>query len=142
MFYPIVIIGFISLLSLTACSPGSKSSTAPNVTEALSEYLSEPYAKIAAIEVLKGGNFPLQYSASVTVNFDGQCKKIREITQDFENATFKIDIFTEAQSACPTPLGTMEQIIPLDIINLPAGVYKVVVNGVNKNFELPVDNKL
>ncbi|MEZ5673163.1 MAG: hypothetical protein R3E08_12620 [Thiotrichaceae bacterium] len=63
------------------------------------------------------------------VNFEGQCKKICEITQNFENATFKIDIFTEAQSACPTPLGLMEQIIPLDVINLPAGFYKVVANG-------------
>lgn len=138
------LIFIMNLCVLTACSSGSKSPTAPNVTAPSSntDYVTEPYAKIADIEVLKGGEFPLQYSASVMVNFEGQCKKIREITQDYENATFKIDVFTEAQADCQTPLGLMEQIIPLDMINLPAGVYNVVVNGVSKNFELPVDNKL
>jgi len=140
MRYLIFIMG---LFTLTACSSGSKPPTPPNTVATSSESTPDPYhAKIEAIEVIRGGSYPLQYSAAVLLDFSGQCKQVREITQDFENATFKIDIVTEEQTTCQTPLGLMEQIIPLDMLNLPAGVYHVVVNGVNKSFELPTDNKL
>lgn len=133
-----------SLMILTACSSGSKPPTSgSNVAIPQPEQIVDPFhAKIETIEILKGGNFPLQYSAAVMLDFSGQCKQVSEITQDFENQTFKIDILTEDRPACQTPLGLMEQIIPLETIGLNAGVYNVVVNGVNKNFELPVDNKL
>lgn len=133
-----------SLMILTACSSGSKPPTSgSNTLIPQPEPVLDPYhAKIETIEILKGGNFPLQYSAAVMLDFTGQCKQVREITQDFENATFKIDILTEDRPVCQTPLGLVEQIIPLETIGLNAGVYNVVVNGVNKNFELPVDNKL
>jgi hypothetical protein len=140
MRYLIFIMG---LFTLTACSSGSKLPTPPNTVATSSESTPDPHhAKIEAIEVIRGGSYPLQYSAAVILNFSGQCKQVSEITQDFEDATFKIDIITEEQTACQPPLGLMEQIIPLDMLNLPAGVYHIVVNGVNKSFELPTDNKL
>jgi hypothetical protein len=132
----------LSLLTLTACSSGSKPPASPGSPTTSSEFTPDSdHAKIEAIEVIKGGHFPLQFSASVLLDFTGQCKQVREITQDFENATFKIDIFTEDRAACQTPLGLMEQVIPLNVLDFSAGIYNVVVNGVNKNFELPTDNK-
>lgn len=133
-----------SLMILTACSSGSKPpSTGSNVAIPQPEPVLDPYhAKIETVEILKGGHFPLQYSAAVMLDFTGQCKQVREITQDFENETFKIDITTEDRPVCQTSPGLVEQIIPLETIGLNAGVYHVTVNGVSKNFELPVDNKL
>lgn len=133
-----------SLMLLTACSSGSKPpSDASNTTISPPKPVFDPYhAKIETIEILNGGNFPLQYSAAVMLDFTEQCKQVREITQDFENMTFKIDILTEDRPACQTPPGLVEQIIPLETVGLNSGIYNVVVNGVNKNFELPVDNKL
>jgi inhibitor of cysteine peptidase len=55
----------------------------------------------------------------------------------FDGATFTINMTTlrDPNLICAQVLTPFEQTIPLDVAGLPAGRYRVVVNGVTAQFD-------
>jgi len=45
-----------------------------------------------------------------------------------------------ADAVCATVLVDFEEVVPVDVLGLPAGTYTVDVNGVLATFTLTVDN--
>lgn len=98
--------------------------------------------EIQHIEILTNDFFPLQVNAVVEIQLANGCTDIETITQVFEQPNFIITIVPKQSQklTCQNPVTQIAQIIPLDIKGLPAGYYKIKVNGVSKEFELPIDN--
>jgi len=97
------------------------------------------------IEVLE--SFPVQINvvASGYIGNDG-CWRIYNITTTKDNNIFYIDIETRKSAdpniPCTLMVEQFEEVIPLDVYGLEAGVYEVDVNGVPGSFELSQDNIL
>ena len=61
---------------------------------------------------------------------------------DEEAGLFRVTLGTyrDADAMCTMALVTVEEVIELPILGLPAGTYTVEVNGMTTTFELAVDN--
>jgi inhibitor of cysteine peptidase len=101
-------------------------------------------ALVESVELLMLESFPVQVRAVVKGSLPDGCTTIDRITQTRRDNTFEIEITTQrpADAVCTLALVSFEETIPLDVADLKAGVYLVVVNGVSNSFELSTDNVL
>ena len=134
------LIGLITLL-VSACIPvGTPVAPAPTGTS------TAPVATVAvvqSVEVQILESEPLQVNAIVRGQLpDAGCTIIASVDQVREGNTFKITLrtTTDPLALCAQTLTPFEQVIPLDVMNLPPGEYVVNVNGVEQSFELPAQN--
>lgn len=122
------LVALIALLafSIVACSPGVESAK----------------ASVESIEILILESFPVQIHVVARGHLPDDCTEIAEITQERQGNTFSVTITTArpANVACAEKVVSFEEVIPLDVVGLPAGTYTVDVNGVRDSFELTVDN--
>jgi inhibitor of cysteine peptidase len=99
-------------------------------------------AIVDEIDILILESFPVQISVVARGNLPDGCTEIDEIIRQREEQTFNVTITTvrPADAMCTEALVPFEETFSLDVYGLPAGVYRVDVNGITGTFELAVDN--
>lgn len=98
-------------------------------------------AKVEEIDILILESFPVQISVVASGYLPNPCTEIYRITHKRERNNFFIMIETYySQEVCIQIIAPFEEVIPLDVYGLPAGIYTVEVNGVQGTFELEIDN--
>ena len=128
---------------LAACAPA-----APAVTETPSPIVTEEptlgsVAVVESIDVLLLESFPLQVNVVIRGQLpDAGCTTIASVEQVREGNTFTLRLVTTTDplALCAQALTPFEEVVSLDVVGLPAGVYTVDVHGVQQTFEFTMDN--
>ena len=101
-------------------------------------------ASVESIDILILESFPVQIHVVAKGQLPDACIDIDQIAEQRQGNAFLVTISTvrlpDAKCA-PTPV-PFEEVIPLDVVGLPADTYTVDVNGVSGSFELEMDNVL
>ena len=98
-------------------------------------------ASVDEIDILILESFPVQINVIASGNLPDPCTEVSEVLQEREGNTFFVTIKTyRSPGFCIQILAPFEEIIPLEVYDLPAGTYTVDVNGVQATFDLEVDN--
>jgi hypothetical protein len=99
-------------------------------------------ASVENVELLIQESFPVQVQAVVTGKLPDGCTEIDQATTQQEGNTFHIELTSRqaVRQACTEALVPYQETIPLDVAGLPAGEYRVNVNGITATFDLAVDN--
>jgi hypothetical protein len=135
-----MLIGLIAIL-VSACIPVG-TSVAPTPTETSTAPIVS-VALVQSIEVQILESEPLQVNTIVRGQLpDAGCTTIASVDQVRDGNTFKITLITTTDplALCAQALTPFEEVVPLDIRDLPSGDYVVNVNGVEQSFELPTQN--
>jgi hypothetical protein len=126
-----------------ACAPAAVTPTpSPIVTEVPTL---TSVAVVKSIDILLLESFPLQVHAVLRGDLpDAGCTTIASVEQVREGNTFKLTLITTTDplALCAQALTPFEEVVPLDVHGLPAGVYTVEAGGVTQTFEFTVDNIL
>lgn len=138
---------FILWVVLAACSSSNKS-TATTTTTKDSMVTNNPTtssneAPVANIQIVVAESFPIQINVIATGHLPDNCTLIDQVTEERNNNTFIVKILTISQPVgknCTPVAQTFEEIIPLSVVGLKAGIYAVKVNDVTDTFELGIDN--
>jgi inhibitor of cysteine peptidase len=133
---------------LVACSSDSKPTTlspsveSPPTAAKATEATNEAQVKNIVIRLLE--SFPVQANVVVRGELPDSCTTLDQFLQDRNGNTFMLKILTaqQANKVCTKAIEPFEQVIPLDMEGLKAGVYTVNVNGVTESFELGMDNTI
>lgn len=101
-------------------------------------------AIVENIEILILESFPVQIHVIAKGYLPDGCTEIGEITKVRDDNTFTVTIGTirPADAMCTEAIVPYEEVIPLDVRDLKAGTYTVVVNSVSDSFELTMDNSI
>lgn len=101
-------------------------------------------ATIVSIEIMVLESFPVQVKVNSRGYLPDGCTRIGEITKERKDDTFSVSIKTvrPADTGCTEAIVPFQEVIPLDVYGLKAGIYNVNVNGVNGTFELLTDNTI
>jgi pimeloyl-ACP methyl ester carboxylesterase len=123
--------------------PAATTEPAPEPTTVEGQIITAK-AMVENIEILLLESFPIQVNVVAQGNLPDGCTEIAEITEEQEGNAFEITITTSrpADKMCTQMLVPFEEVISLDVVGLPAGVYAVNVNGVSDTFEFTVDNAM
>lgn len=142
----VLILGLSTLALLAACGGEEPAATtAPTEAPAATETASEPVSGTAAvdsIEVLIMESFPVQVNVRARGDLPDGCTTIDDVSSEQVGNTFNVTITTLRQpdQVCTEALVPFEEMIPLDVVGLPAGTYTVNVNEIEGSFTLEVDN--
>jgi hypothetical protein len=136
--YKLKTIPFVLLVILLAsCAPifatPSPAPASPNATPAVS------MAVVQSIEVQVLEGESLQANAIVRGQLpDGGCTTISSIDQVRNGNTFNLTLMTTTDplAICTLAATPFEQVVPLEVSNLPSATYSVNANGVAATFEL------
>lgn len=132
---------FIMLIavSLASCAPVAEPTIPPPImTE-------EPVIPVTGVAVVQGVEIqilesqPLQVNAIVRGQLpDGGCTTISAVNQMHDGNTFKITLATTTDplAICTQALTPFEEVVLLDVSNLPPAKYFVNANGIEQSFEL------
>jgi hypothetical protein len=100
-------------------------------------------ATVEEIDILTLESFPVQIFVIARGYLPNPCTEIYQISQEREGNSFFITIETYcSQEVCIQVIAPFEEVIPLEVYDLPAGTYTVEVNGVQGTFILEIDNIL
>lgn len=104
----------------------------------------ENIAIVEELDVLVMESFPVQVSAVVKGNLPDGCTLIEEIESTREENRFEVLVRTsrESQQICTQALVPFEEVVSLEVLDLPAGEYLVVSRGASASFTLDTDNTL
>jgi inhibitor of cysteine peptidase len=129
----------ISLILLSVVIVSCKQSIS---TTSAVKHIEEEQDIVEHIEVMTFKSFPVQVNVIARGHLPDNCTFIDNITQEHSTNTLRVKITTARQSDkdCTKGNQPFEEIIPLNIEGLSAGVYVVKVNSVTDSFELGVDN--
>ncbi|MCO5188093.1 MAG: NBR1-Ig-like domain-containing protein [Anaerolineae bacterium] len=143
-----LIIALVLLLGLVACNTAdeptddSNSAETPTVIAATESYP----APVDAVEILIMESFPVQINVIATGTLPDGCSSIDvdNMTQTLTDNTFTVTVeaVRPADVGCTAEAVPFQQIISLNVTDLPAGSYTVDVNGQTAGFTLDVDNTL
>jgi len=101
------------------------------VTGCFSALSTPDLAPVDEIDILMLESFPIQINVITRGNLPDPCTEISEVIKEREGNTFFITIKTcRSTGFCIQVLAPFKEIIPLDVLGLPAGTYTVDVNGV------------
>ncbi len=132
-------------LLMTACQSGGApvpvTTTSP-VTPIPTSAPAIREAQVDSIDVQILESFPVQINVVAHGQLTEACAQLSDIKQRYEPHEFQIAIYTTSPTdrGCVQVITPFEKVIPLNVTDLPAGVYTVVVNGVRGSFKLDVDN--
>lgn len=139
--------GVIALLGglLSACSgaaPTTPSPTAEPTTGPATDSVTP--APVDQVEILIMESFPVQINVIVNGNLPDGCTTLDAVEQTRTDNTYQITLMARrpADAVCTQQLTPYQEIIPLDVVDLPAGNYTVNVNGTLAGFALASDNTL
>lgn len=123
-----------------------------SANEVISDTVEISDAMVNSVEVLVKESLPVQVDVMVKGALANGCTKVGEITQSFEprsnGGEFIINIKAETtmdpEIMCIQQIIEFEEIIPLDVVDLPVGNYQVTVNGKRNKatFDLLADNTI
>ena len=133
----------LTLLLASCGQPAATPTTAPTQEPTTGEGgVITGEAMVESIEILLLESFPIQVHVVALGNLPDSCTTISEITREREGDAFRVAITTSrpADAMCTEALVPFKEVIALDVMGLPAGVYTVNVNGVSDAFEFTVDN--
>jgi hypothetical protein len=101
-------------------------------------------AAVTSVDITILESFPVQVHAVVSGSLPDGCVQIDQVQQVREGNSFRVTITTTrvANKACTEAEVPFEQIVPLEVEDLDAGLYIVDVNGVSGSFELQGRNSL
>jgi hypothetical protein len=101
-------------------------------------------ALVDSIDILTLESFPVQINVVARGNLPDGCTTIDRAISEKEDSHFRITLTTRrpVDAICTEALVPYEQVIPLEVRGLLAGMYTVDVNGTTGSFELAVDNVL
>ncbi len=102
--------------------------------------IQEDQNPVERIQIVMFESFPVQVNVIVSGHFPDNCTTIDEITETRNNNSFTLNITTVHEQNCAKVIKPFEEIIPLNVEGLKAGVYTVKVNNISDFFELGVDN--
>ena len=128
----------LTLLLIGACTRADQTAVPPTDVGDPGEMIVEE------IDILILESFPVQIHVIARGKLPDACSFVDKVVQTRQDDKFLITLTPAWRenarcAAGPTPF---EQIIPLDVLGLKAGVYTVTVDGVTGTFELAVDNVL
>lgn len=138
----LLILGILIFIPVAACAPAT-ATPSPIVTEIPvtgGEDNPSSVAVVDSIEILLLESFPLQVNAVIRGTLpDAGCTTIASVEQVREGNTFKLTlvITTDPLALCAQALTPFEEVVALDMKDLPAGEYVVNANGFEQTFEFP-----
>lgn len=99
-------------------------------------------APVQTVELRILESFPVQVHAVARGELPDPCTSIASVSQARRGFDIEVRLTTTRPRdlACIQVLAPFEEIVALDVLGLPAGRYRVEVNGVEASFVLPVDN--
>src|SRR5829696_3985305 len=124
----LVIVVLLAILA-TACAP-IMATPSPILTEVPTAV---SVATVRTIDILLLESFPLQVNAMIRGDLpDAGCTKIASVNQVREGNTFRLTLVTTTDplAMCAQVLTPFEQVVSLDVLDLPAGTYTVEAGGV------------
>jgi len=135
----VLVLGIVTLLALVGCGPAAGPSATPPAGQG---GIIRGEATVESIDVLIMESFPVQVNAVVRGSLGDGCTTLDPVTTTREGNTFRIRLTTQrpADAVCTLALVPFEEVVSLDVLGLPAGVYTVDANGVTETFELAIDN--
>jgi len=129
----------LAAFMLGACAGGGASANPGGEGKLVSDL-----ARIEEVELVFLESFPLQVHAIVRGTLADGCTRLGEIKTQKTGQRFEVEVPTlrsEGAYCVQVEIG-FEETVPLDVYGLPAGEYKVVVNGVEASFIFQQDNIL
>jgi hypothetical protein len=134
---------FSALLAILVVSCAPLTATpSPIVTESPT---AGTVAVVKSIDIRLLESFPLQVHAVIRGDLpDAGCTTIASVEQVRQGNTFTLTLVTTTDplAVCAQALTPFEEVVPLEVHGLPAGIYTVEAGGVTETFELTVDNIL
>ena len=99
-------------------------------------------ATVESLEILKQDIFPVEVDIRVTGLLPNDCTVLDDIVVQRDGSAFTAAVTTveNPEPTCGDVPVTFEEIVPLDVAELPAGSYTVSVNSIQGSFNLEVDN--
>lgn len=99
-------------------------------------------AVVESVTVQLMESFPVQVNVVAAGYLPDGCTTIDQTTTEKNGNEFVVTITTQrpADAMCTEAIVPYEEVIPLDVVGLPAGQYTVTVNGVSASFVLDTDN--
>ncbi|NLF65205.1 MAG: hypothetical protein GX579_11470, partial [Chloroflexi bacterium] len=140
----LLLIAGCSLLEQTVePTPTAPAEDTPEAT-AVVEDIEPREVEIESVEILLLESFPVQVNVIVSGNLPNACWTLNEPRPRREGNTFIVSLIASRlpDEVCTEALVPFDQVIPLDVVGLPAGTYSVTVNGTTDTFTLDVDNVL
>lgn len=102
-------------------------------------------APVDSVEILIMESFPVQINVIAAGTLPDGCSTIDpdvEQTRSDTTYTVTLNAVRPADVVCTAEAVAFQEIIGLDVVDLPAGSYTVNVNGVTAGFTLDVDNSV
>lgn len=141
------------LLVLAACTAATDAPLdAPTSSDETPSYTPEPpaatgeqliqEAQILDVDVRVLESFPVQIHVGVTGVLADACTSFASAEVTRTDDTFVVTVYTTrpADRMCAQVVSQFTEVVPLDVVGLPAGTYAVEVNGVRGSFTLTMDN--
>lgn len=100
------------------------------------------FAHIEGIEIFLLESFPVQVHVRISGLLQDSCTARDDTTQWRSGNTFFVRITTirPTDALCADMVTPFEERMALDVYGIPAGTYRVDVNGVQDTFTLTMDN--
>ena len=141
----LIFLTIILILILNACSPfviTSSSGEQPTAEVEASPGTGYQPIQVDQVKAELGVGSPIPVQVTVTGNLPDTCAQIELVQQKQEDSYFEITMSTIPSNAegCIQDTLPFRMVIPLNILNLPAGSYTVEVNGVGADFQLETGN--
>ncbi len=148
------------LIVLLAAGCGGEEAETPEPTQAVGTAAPtntpEPATPTPAAEVIYGlanvenidimilESFPVQVRVLAQGTLPDSCTAIDDTIVQHQRNVFDVAVTTvrEPGQQCTDAEEPFEENIPLDVLDLDAGIYSVIVNGVEGSFVLDVDNRI
>ncbi len=129
----------------TAVTPTPTQPAAATTPAATPTTSPEPVAAdaiIDSIQIVASETPPVTIEVRVRGTLPDGCTNIDQIISERNESSFQVRITTlrPAGVVCTAVATPYEEVIPLEVLDLPAGTYAVAVNGVNGSFTLASDN--
>jgi inhibitor of cysteine peptidase len=120
----------------------SDDKTTPSPVVDLEKYELGESVFVETADALILESFPLQVNVKIIGNLPDACTTIYQTESERDGNTFRIKILTlrEKEVMCAQVLTPFEVSVPLDVMGLPAGAYRVSVNDLNAEFTFTQDN--
>ncbi len=138
-----ILLVVISILGLAACS--GKEEPTPTVT-AVSTMTTVPQptsgmAAVDSVQVMMLESFPIQVNVRARGELPDACTSIDNTVTTRNGNAFNISMSTIRTDCAATAISVpFDEIIPLDVADLPAGTYSVDVNDMKGSFTFTADN--
>ena len=135
MILPVLLLACSTQAAQPTSQPIHYTTTPPQPTPQPVQFREIP---VADVSIQIGVGSPIPVNAFVSGSWPDLCAQLAEVHQEIKDSTVEIRLLATPKSeACPPdmlglPFGMA---IPFNMVEMPLGVYKVIVNGVSTTFE-------